>query len=435
MRRTYATYSSWLLFRKVGAILIFLLLLPSSLFSQNLGRTRKVVDTLASPFFHGRGYVQGGDSLAAAYLAHEFHSIGLRPLTGVSYFQSFEMPVNTFPTNVSCKINGKKLQAGLDFLVDADSKGIKGTFRVVRLDSTIFLPNAVATTLPSRKEKIALAYPAEWEKNFRQLPVPIKEQLRTFPVLLQLTKKKLTYTVAKEVAPQCKLEIQASSYPKKAKKIKLDIENRFLPTHHTQNIVGYVEGVSKKDSFLLISAHYDHLGQLGKDTYFPGANDNASGVAMLLELARYYALPENRLPYSILFIGFAAEEAGLVGSKFYVEHPQTPLSSIKFMLNLDLMGSGKEGITLVNGSLFPKEFGVVDSLNKAHSWFPKVVPRGKAANSDHYFFTEKGVPAFFMYTLGEITAYHDVNDTPQVVTFSKFREAFELIIGFFATFD
>jgi Zn-dependent M28 family amino/carboxypeptidase len=196
-----------------------------------------------------------------------------------------------------------------------------------------------------------------------------------------------------------------------------------------------VEGTSKKDSFLLVTAHYDHLGHMGKKAYFPGANDNASGTAMLLELARYYALPENRLPYSILFIGFAAEEAGLVGSKHYVEHPLVPLSSIKFMVNLDLMGSGKEGITVVNGSVFPKEFGLLDSLNKANSWFPKVVARGKAANSDHYFFTEKGVPAFFIYTLGEITAYHDIYDTASVVTLSKFKESFRLITGFFSKFD
>ena len=76
---------------------------------------------------------------------------------------------------------------------------------------------------------------------------------------------------------------------------------------------------------------------MGKDTFFPGANDNASGVSMLLNLAKYYkAHPAN---YSIAFIFFSGEEAGLLGSKYYSEHPIFPLSKIKFLVNLVLLGT------------------------------------------------------------------------------------------------
>ena len=390
-------------------------------------RGRSVVDTLASPFFSGRGYVNSGDSLAAEFLAKEFQHVGLKPFAD-SYFQKFEMSVNTFPSEMLVKVNGKPLQAGRDYILDPASVGTKGLFRLLPLDSQVFVnPNFI---FPSKKRKTALYYPAEWEKRISKLPLEVQKQLQEFSVLVRIVPKKLTFSVARQVDKQCTIEILADKFPTKIKKIRLNIENKFIHKHLARNVIGILEG-SKKDSFLLITAHYDHLGRMGRETYFPGANDNASGIAMLLELARFYSLPENRLPYSLMFVGFAAEEAGLVGSKFYVNNPLFPLAKIKFMLNLDLMGSGKEGVTVVNGAVFNKEFQLLDSLNKANNWLPLVKPRGKAANSDHYFFSEKGVPAFFMYTNGEITAYHDVDDTPSVVTFSKFKEVFALITAFF----
>lgn len=382
---------------------------PSS--AQDIVRARKTLEALASPAFHGRGYVKGGDSIAADYLGKEFASIGLKKL-GDSYYQGFSMSVNTFPGKMKVKAGSKKLAPGKDFILSPANPSLKGSYLIVREDSTGKIP--LASSLPNA----LLRYDAKKPT----MEPSIKLYLQQEP--------KLTFSVAPKQKEVSTISILKGRMPEKAAQLKVDIEAKVVPNHHARNVIGYVEGTSKKDSFLLITAHYDHLGHIGKKAYFPGANDNASGVSMLLELAHYYALPENRPPYSVLFIAFAAEEAGLVGSKYFVEHPLVPLSSIRFMLNLDLMGSGKEGLTVVNGSVFTKEFASIDSLNKAHNWFPKIVARGKAANSDHYFFSEKGVPAFFMYTLGEITAYHDVNDKPEVVTFSKFKESFQLITSF-----
>lgn len=389
------------------------MLVSGSSMAQDVARARKTLETLASPAFHGRGYVKGGDSIAADYLGREFANIGLKKL-GSSYYQGFTMPVNTFPGKMKVKVNGKKLVPGKDYIVSPANPSLKGEFRIAYEDSTkntalICTPNIAIVLLETRTKN-------SW-------PV-------TSPALI--TEKKLTFSVSQKQRESSTIYFLKDRFPTNATTLKVDVEAKLIPNHHARNVIGYVEGTNKKDSFLLITAHYDHLGHMGKKAYFPGANDNASGVSMLLELARYYSLPENRLPYSVLFIAFAAEEAGLVGSKYFVEHPLVPLPQIKFMLNLDLMGSGKEGLTVVNGSVFSKEFSAIESLNKANNWFPKIVARGKAANSDHYFFSEKGVPAFFMYTLGEITAYHDVNDNPEVVTFSKFKEAFWLITSFFS---
>ncbi|MNL21468.1 Aminopeptidase YwaD precursor [compost metagenome] len=178
----------------------------------------------------------------------------------------------------------------------------------------------------------------------------------------------------------------------------------------------------------MFTAHYDHLGGMGSQTYFPGANDNASGVSLLLNMARHYAA--NPAPYSMAFICFAAEEAGLLGSKHFTEQPLIDLKKIRFLVNLDMIGTGDTGITVVNAEYYPKEFTLLNEINDQHKYLSKINPRGKAANSDHYFFSEKGVPSFFIYTNGGIKAYHDVNDLPGTLPFTEYDDLFNLFLNF-----
>ena len=191
-----------------------------------------------------------------------------------------------------------------------------------------------------------------------------------------------------------------------------------------------VRGSLYPDSFIVFTAHYDHLGRMGKQAIFPGANDNASGTAMIIDLARYYAQPANRLKCSILFIAFAGEEAGLIGSKYYTENPLLPLEQIRFLINLDLMGNGEDGVMVVNGALHEPEFNILDSLNKSQQLVKELGKRGKARNSDHYYFSEKGVPAFFLYTQGGSKAYHDIYDVPSAIKLDEFEDIKLLLQGF-----
>jgi len=91
------------------------------------------------------------------------------------------------------------------------------------------------------------------------------------------------------------------------------------------------------------------------------------------------------------------------------------------------MGSGDEGMMAVNGTVFTKEFALLEKINNENKFLTTVKKRGKAANSDHYFFSEKGVPAFFFYTLGGGTAYHDVYDVAETLPLSRFQEVFSLL--------
>jgi Zn-dependent M28 family amino/carboxypeptidase len=210
--------------------------------------------------------------------------------------------------------------------------------------------------------------------------------------------------------------------------IKVNIENEMVNDFKTGNICGIVKGTLKPDSVIVYTAHYDHLGGMGSEIYFPGANDNASGVTEVLTLAKYYAAHPQ--PYSMAFILFAGEEAGLLGSKYFAENPLIPLKNIRFLINLDLEGTGIEGITVVNAIVYPNEFTMLKQINEKSKYLVKVNSRGKAANSDHYFFTEKGVPAFYMYTLGGIKAYHDIYDVSATLPLTEYENEFNLLVRF-----
>ncbi len=196
-------------------------------------------------------------------------------------------------------------------------------------------------------------------------------------------------------------------------------------------MIGLIPGTTHPDSFVIVSAHYDHLGQVS-EAIFTGANDNASGTSMLLSMGEYFVT--NPLPYTLVLIAFGGEETGLIGSDYYANRsPTVPLARIRFILNLDLMGNGIDGITAVGGRDFPVLFDKLVQLNETQQAVPQVKSRSNAPNSDHYYFLEKGVPGFFIYTLGGPTHYHDVNDNPSTIELSRYVEVRQLLIAFLET--
>ena len=148
----------------------------------------------------------------------------------------------------------------------------------------------------------------------------------------------------------------------------------------------------------------------------------------MLDIAAHFAA--HPAPYTIQFMAFAGEEAGLIGSKYYVDHPLNDLKKIRFLVNLDLMGNGDEGVTVVNATEFATEFSLLKKLNESQQLLVAVNSRGKAANSDHYWFTEKNVPSFFIYTLGKRKAYHDIDDIAATVPWFEANDLGKLLVSF-----
>ncbi|HEX8357702.1 MAG TPA: M28 family peptidase, partial [Segetibacter sp.] len=336
-----------------------LLLFANSSYAQDVGSAKKWVDTLSSAGFWGRGYTKNGMAKAASYLAAQIASFDLKPIAGKSFFQSFAYPVNTFPGKMEVSLNGRKLVPGKEFIVSPDSRSVTANAALQQQDSTHFTnaANRIIVTLAD----------------------------------------KLTWSVAPEPGSYTMIQVDKKVLTEVPATIRVSVDSKLVPNFSASNVCAWVKGTVKPDSVIVISAHYDHLGGMGSNTYFPGANDNASGTSLLLGLAKYYA--KNPAPYTMAFIAFAGEEAGLKGSKHYTDNPLFPLKNIHFLVNLDLEGTGDEGITVVNATEHPEAFGFLNMLNDEGKFLSKINARGKAANSDHYWFTEKGVPAFFLYTL------------------------------------
>jgi aminopeptidase YwaD len=373
-----------------GAFIISFLLIFFSSQCQDILYARKIVDTLTSKYYWGRGYTNHGMEKAAEFLVAQFNSYKLQPFNNKGFLQSFGYPVNTFPGKMEVSVNGKSLRPGIDFIVSPDSKAIKGKAMLEQQDSTHF---------SNQEKKISVSL-----------------------------EKKLTWSVSGKSENRTNIYINKKYFLERPSSILVNIENKFNKNFVASNVCGYVKGTEQPDSLLVITAHYDHLGGMGSNTYFPGANDNASGIALLLSLAQHYA--NHPAKYSIAFICFAGEEAGLIGSKYFSEQPLFPLDRIRFLLNIDLAGTGEEGITIVNGPVFNNEFALLNEVNKRENYFVKIKSRGKAANSDHYWFTEMGVPSFFIYTLGGIQAYHDVDDRASTLPMTEFEDLFRMVVEF-----
>lgn len=417
------------------AIGIVFLAYSNIIFSQNIAYAKHIINTLCSSTMQGRGYVNNAHFKAANFIASEMKSIGLVNFD-TSFFQPFPIDVNTFPSNFELKVNHTPLVTGADFLIAPNSPSIKGTFKVITInESTLLHPakfNAILKNVKKFTNKVVfLRYSKQNADSLKAKIITLKNTLPA-KAFIKIEDKKLTWHIDNEVAKYTDITILQSAMPKKINTITINVSNNFLQQINTQNVIGYIKGTVQPDSFFVFSAHYDHLGTMGNKAFTPGANDNASGIAMLLNLATYYA--KNPPKYSIAFIAFGAEELGLVGSKFYTEHPLFSLTAIKFLINVDIVGTGNEGITVVNATELSSAFKVLKNINDTHQYLTKIKERGKAANSDHFYFFEKGVPAFFIYTMGGIQAYHDINDRAETLPLTAFNELCQLIIQFINTY-
>jgi hypothetical protein len=384
----------------------------------------ETIKKLTSPSFHGRGYYKKGDIKSAKFIRKEFKKTGLLPVNG-NYFQEFSFPVNTFPGKTAATLGEQKLVPGKDFIVSPACPSVKGKFNLIKV--TVPLPDFSSrdysnTFILINKHGLDSASSTKLD-SLSRFPPKVKGVVIVEPT-------KLTWSVSQKVSDKVFIQVLKDSFPESSTSITLNIQNKFIPSYPTYNVMGYVPGTTNADSFIVFTAHYDHLGRMGKKALFAGANDNASGTAMIMDLARHYVKPGNRVGKSILFIAFAGEEAGLVGSKYYSENPPLPLDKIRFLLNLDLMGNGEEGMMVVNGSVHEQEFNLLDSINTKHQLLSTVGKRGPAANSDHYWFSHRGVPAFFLYTLGGSKAYHDIYDVAENLPLTEYEDVKELLMEF-----
>jgi aminopeptidase YwaD len=198
------------------------------------------------------------------------------------------------------------------------------------------------------------------------------------------------------------------------------------------NIAGYLPGSDPvlKDEYILIGAHYDHLGYTkdsGEKTIFPGADDNASGVAGIIEIARYFANNPDQLKRGLIVVAFDAEESGLLGAKYFVDNPPVELHTIKAMFSFDMIGmlADNKGLDMKG----------IASLNTARDIAETIAGnigisiRQSSAKIERRTDTEPfgnaGIPATHIFT-GTNSPYHKPTDTYNLLDY----EGMSLIVNF-----
>ena len=384
------------------------------------------VDTLCSDYFKGRGYVDNGHLKAANFLVNEFEKINLEPLGKTNYIQSFKIDVNTFPYKIDLKLDGHKLIPGKDFMIDPHSCAVDGSFKVIKTNLKNWKSLLNSKSLYNQSI-VSIDVSNITNRDTISLYNEVKNILKNHFPIFWITSNKLQWSVADYVSKFPIININREALNKNFKEVDIHLQNKFINDLNTQNVIGKAKGKGRKS--IIISAHYDHLGMMG-DVKFPGANDNASGISLLLNLATYYSKIKSK--YNIIFICFGAEEAGLKGSKYFTNNPLIDLKKVQFLINLDIVGTGEDGIAIVNALEQEKAAKQIGKINSQLNAFKKIKIRGQAPNSDHYWFSVKKVPSIFIYTMGGIKAYHDPFDKSETLPLNKIEDLYNLLIEFIA---
>ncbi|RLC24735.1 MAG: aminopeptidase, partial [Deltaproteobacteria bacterium] len=238
--------------------------------AQDKNYAREIIDTLTSPSMFGRGYVNKGDQIAANYIASQFKKFGLKKFDD-NYLQNFNMAINTFPDTIEVDIDQEKLVPGKDYVLFSSSPGVSGTFDLIR-------------TLADSSGKLRFLY-----DDFSNKVIVTNIDQREFKKYDSLNPKGVIFLMDKRVQwhvsdggkinEYFQMQVLKEKISTNAKTISIHAKNKFYKNYQTQNVIGFIEGKVQPDSFFVFTAHYDHLGQMGAEVYFPGANDNASGTA------------------------------------------------------------------------------------------------------------------------------------------------------------
>ena len=394
---------------------------------QDIKYVRKQLDRLCSPEFYGRAYYKKGDSIAADYLAERYKEAGLLSF-GPDYFQRHSLNVNNI-TELSFKLNGEEMKFGLSYMIHPGSSSYSGRPKPVIIDKDVMQDPSLTLTklMEGEGEKIIVmdSLGLGNQELYSFVKALALSGLQGISAVLEISPKTPIGLVGRKELPVPFFQVSRDAMPKTIEDVQINISNHFYDEYPSRNVIGYIPG--KSDKVIVFTAHYDAIGSFGEGNYFPGASDNGSGTAMVLDLIRHFS--SGKKPYyTIAFMHFSAEEAGLVGSHYYTNNPLFSLERIRLAINLDMVGTGQAGVKLFNGDQSPLEAAIIHKINDEKKYMVEIEDMKAKANSDHYPFIEKGVRSIFFLTKGPHVGVHNVIDTPDKLPLTGYENLFKLII-------
>lgn len=432
------------------------------------------VKYLASEQMKGRASGSPELERAADYIAAKFRALGLQPIEGDSYFQSFDVTTSArlgthnsmayleghhkhglklqqdyIPLNLSAKnkITAPVVFAGYGITApeynydDYAGMDVKGKLVLVLRhepqefdDKSVFQGKVyTAHAQPFSKAVNAKLHGARGILMVNDVGAHPNDEdkLEKFGSTMGPANAGIVFVQVRAAA----VEEWLAAAGKKLESIEADIDKDLKPesfelpgitielnadvereTRTVHNVGGYLPGES--DEYVIVGAHYDHLG-LGEQytlapslvgTVHPGADDNASGTAGVLELAHWFSgEPKHRR--GILFLTFAGEELGLLGSQYYADHPVLPLNKAVAMINMDMIGRIRDDKVYIGGTGTGTTFaGILKQAAERHRFHTDFSEQGGYGSSDHTSFTAKQVPVLFFFS-GLHSDYHKPSDT------------------------
>lgn len=329
-------------------------------------------------------------------------------------------------------VDGKKYIPGVDFTVREFNPGLKGEFKIYYIDTLNYNPDKIFADLETPEYKGAFVvcdfmFTYKHAADFKRLNS--KEHSSCSGMLYTWEAPLKFYKAYGEKVREKPILWVRPDFPKDAKTIKVNMENKFLENYECFNVIAKVEG-KRHDSCYVFTAHYDHLGKLGKKTFYPGAHDNASGTATVVTLASHYA--KNKPEYDMYFIAFSGEDSNLHGSEYYAQNPLVPLSQIKYLINLDMIADNNPLQYCEVSNEGMKGFAVFEHINAEKGYFKAMDRQEIAGNSDHWPFAQRNVPCIFLMNEGgdAYKYYHTVYDTYKNHIFTNYEPIFNLIKDF-----
>ena len=449
---------------------------------------KKHLYIVASKEMEGRDTPSPGLEKAADYIEAHFKAIGLKPGNGDSY----RMPYPLYRDSVlssSVKINGKAYELNTDYQNGNGNYSAELPFSEVvfagygivddKMDSYSGLDvrgKAVlileGTPADYKSTQTGRNNPAgtfgKLDAASKKGAVAILMVLKDFPRKPAITQSnwslngyrstinpqlfyisdKITAAIIGEDGKTVFAKMNDGSL--KGKSYKANIDLSFKKTSLTttvDNVMGMIEGTDKKDEYVIITAHYDHVGKRNDTTIFYGADDDGSGTVSVLELAEAFAKAKaaGKGPRrSILFMTVSGEEHGLWGSKYYSDHPVYPLEKTTVNLNIDMIGrigndymKDKDSANYVyvigDNKLSSDLTPITDAVNTKYTglkldrkYNDPNDPNRFYFRSDHYNFAEKGVPIIFYFN-GVHPDYHRPTDTPDKIRYELMEKRARLV--------
>ena len=452
------------------------------------------VGFLASDSLKGRKPGTAEMDVAAKYILDHFIAAGLKPLAanGYQYFDivtdvtlgntnqlsvdgydaTFKKEFIPLAYSSSGEVNAAVVFAGYGFDLDLDSLkwndyagiDVKGKWVMIfradpELDNTEskFIPfsdtrSKVLTAKDKGAAGVLLVTPKALDKDDKVMALVVENNEVTSGIpVLNIRHEIADRVLAKKGISADSLERLITSTHKPAGfetgtslRCKVDVVQKHAKT---ANVVTMIEGSDKvlKDEYIIIGGHYDHLGFGGPNSgsrtpdtnaIHNGADDNASGTAMVMELAKNMAPRKAKLKRSIIFVAFSGEEMGLLGSKYFVNNPPVPIKSIKAMFNFDMVGrfdKEKNSISISGTGTSAEGDSILKVFEKGLPFLVTHSPDGYGP-SDHASFYASGIPVFF-FTTGVHMDYHTPSDDADKLNYEAEKKIGDFSAALIADID